>query len=181
MNSYNLSAPDCDAFYFDGAEEEMFCSLCDSYIASEKYYPKKLQIGKPKYDFSFPYEGPLLLSEKAKLFLEQIPGINIQFKQVNPKPKRYVPVIKNEIVFNSLKGEVRFENKCNECGNYESIVGSIPPYLTDEEKISPLNMYVTDLHFGSGREKFPSYIVGDELGHMLKKEFKEILLDKVLV
>jgi len=42
-------------------------------------------------------------------------------------------------------------------------------------------LYFTDIQFGSGKEKSPLIIVGEKLGKMLKKTFKEIDLEEVRV
>lgn len=180
-NMYVIYAEDNGYYYYNDADESLFCSQCGSYIGNEDYFPKKLPIKKLKKDFSYTYDGRLLLSESAVDFLKKLNIENITFKLVNKKPKIYVPILSKTIEFDPNKSKTRLENYCEQCGNYESIVKYAPNSLYDNEtKVRcGCGVFKTNISFGSGREKSPLFIVGEKLAKLLKKEFKEIDLHKV--
>lgn len=179
MTSFAVFAPDCDAYYYDDAQEELFCSSCGSYVGKSHYYPDHLSIKKLKADFCFTYDGQLLLSKKAVEFLKSESDSKLCFHRVNTDPEIYVLETRETVPFDSDKRKTRFVNPCSLCGQFESIVGSTPVFLKNEGDIGSLSLSTTDLKFGSSKEKSPLYIVGDDLGRKLKKSFKEIDLEEV--
>jgi hypothetical protein len=178
---YAIYAEDNGYYYFQSAPESLFCSKCDSYIGDNDFFPEKLAIRKLKKNFSYTYDGRLLLSELAVDFFKEFNIENITFKLVNKKPKVYVPIVNSVIKFDVNKSKTRFENLCGLCGNYESIVKYAPNSLFQNEiKLKcHYGIFKTNLSFGSGREKSPLIIAGEKLAKLLKKEFKEIDLHKI--
>lgn len=179
MTNYAIFAPDADIYYYNKASEDLFCSSCGSYISSESYFPNKLRLKSLKQDFSFTYDGRLILSSRAKVFLEENASTELRFYQVNSTPEVFVIEVPDKAIFDAEKRKTRFIGKCGKCGKFESIVGSTPPFLKNTSDIDRMGIYFTDIQFGSGKEKAPLIIVGENLGKMLKKEFKEIDLEKV--
>lgn len=181
MTSYALFAADCDIYYYDEANPDLFCTACGSFTGKERYYPSQLKISKLKGDICYSYDGQLLLSKKAKEFLEKASTSDISFQLVNTSPEVFVLSVESAVTFDVEKRKTRFEGMCESCGNYETIVGSTPPFLKVGEIVNPTEIYITDIQFGSGKEKSPLYIVGSELAKKLKKEFKEVDLEEVRV
>jgi len=176
--SYDLTAPDCDCYYFAQAQPEWFCSSCDSYIRDKPYYPTGLGVDSLKYDFCFTYENRLLLSAAARAFLTENAS-DVGFVQVNQDPAIFAPVVNSVVSFDTVRRQTRFEGPCDRCGRYQSVVGATPPYLKDAELIRPDGFYRTDIEFGSGREKAPSFIVGEKLKRLLEQRFEELYFHKV--
>lgn len=179
MTSFAIFAPDCDAYYYDDAGEELFCSSCGSFVSESSYYPAHLGIKSLKYNFCFTYDGQLLLSKQAKVFLESESSSQLCFHRVNSDPDIYVVETKGTVLFDQEKRKTRFVGHCSLCGNFESVVGSTPVFIKNETIIEPLSFVTTDLKFGSAKEKAPLYIVGKALGEKMKKAFKEIDLEDV--
>lgn len=177
--AYVLYAPDCDVFYYELAPNRLFCKSCGSYIGEEPYYPSKISLKQKKYDFCFTYDGRLLLSEQAKQFLQDQMLDGVSFRRIDVDPPIFVPIVSEVVHFDAGKRGTRFENRCDLCGSYESVVGATPAFLLDLDLVQEGNIYVTDLEFGSGREKAPVYIVGERLAIGLKKKFNEIDLEAV--
>lgn len=176
--AYDLTAPDCDCHYFAQAQANWFCSSCDSYVRSEPYYPTELAIDSLKYDFCFTYENRLLLSATARAFLEEHAS-NIGFAQINHDPAIFVPIVTSVVTFDTVRRHTKFENLCDTCGQYQSVVGATPPYLKDPGLVQPNGFYRTDVEFGSGREKAPSFIVGENLKRFLEQRFEELYFHEV--
>jgi len=179
MTNYAIFAADADIYYYEGAPEDLFCPSCGSYIGSKPYLPSNLKVQKLEKDFSYSYDGKLILSNKAKAFLEENISTKLVFHRVNSEPEAFVFETPNIAIFDSEKRKTRFIDKCDQCGNFESIIGSTPPFLKIDHDLDKMGVYVTDIQFGSGREKSPLIIVGEQLGLMLKKAFKEIDLEEV--
>lgn len=179
MKSYAVFATDADINYYNDAAEELFCSLCGSYISSKPYFPNDLQVKGLKKDFSFSYDGQLIISTQAKAFLEKNSSTELEFYKVSSNPDAFVMRASCEVIFNSVKRETRFINRCAQCGKFESVVGAMPPFLSNVSEIKSMGVYFTDIQFGSGREKSPLVIVGEEMGEILKQTFREIDLEEV--
>lgn len=179
MTIFALFAPDCDAYYYEDAQEALFCPSCGSYVGESHYYPDQLSIKKLEKDFSFTYDGELLLSRRAVRFLQSEADSKLHFHKVNTEPEIYVLETTETVSFDSDKRKTSFVNPCSLCGNFESIVGATPVFLKNEGDVGSLSLASTDLKFGSSREKSPLHIVGEGLGRKLEKTFKEIDLVEV--
>ena len=180
MLSFALFAADADIYYYNDASKDLFCSLCGTYIGSSLYCPD-LKIKKLKNDFSHSYDGQLILSETARNFLEDNATTELKFHEVNTFPAVFVVEVTNRVLFDSEKRKTRFINRCEQCGGFESVVGASPPFLKKGSDIEPMGIYLTDILFGSGKEKSPLFIVGEKLGRRLKHRFKEIDLEEVKI
>jgi hypothetical protein len=179
MTSFAIFAPDNGAYYYEYAQDELFCPSCKSYIEDASYHPKELAIKKLKTDFSFTYDGQLLLNNKAVEVLREAAATELIFFTVNQKPEIFILESTRTIVFDSNKRMTRFVDPCSQCGNFASIVGSTPVFLSGADDLGLLHLATTDLKFGSGKETSPLYIVGEDLGRKLKLVFREIELEEV--
>ncbi|MBK9585483.1 MAG: hypothetical protein KA176_11625 [Alphaproteobacteria bacterium] len=179
MTAFTLHAPDGGCHYFENADPSLFCPKCESYIGKEPYYPKSMDVRKPKYDFFACYDGRRLISEKAKIFLEKLKVEGLEFKRVNESPQFFLPVCYNIVEFDVEKRKTRFEKLCSQCGNYQYIVGATPAFLKNIKAVQADSWYRTDIEFGSGKAKKSLTIVGEKLKKTLEKEFKEIDFEAV--
>lgn len=179
MKCYGIYASDCDVLFYEGAPEELFCTGCGSYICEEQYLPKSLNIKKQSKNFSFTYDNRLLLSKDARDFFIENSQTELSFHIVNRNPDLYIMDTVHLVAFDAVKRQTRFDEYCELCGNYESVVGVTPIFLKDANTFEPYSVAKTDVKFGTSREKSPIYIVGEELAAGLKKKFKEIDLVEV--
>ncbi len=179
MTCFAIYCSDYDIFYYEHAPDASFCKNCDTYIGKSAYIPKSLGISRFPKDFCFSYDGQLLLSKNAKEFLLESADTKVDFLKVNDMPDVFVPIISEVVEFDYKRRGTRFLDYCDFCNNYESIVGAAPPFLKSPENVLAKGIYISDLKFGSGREKGPIYIVGVQLGKLLKKSFREIDLEVV--
>ena len=171
--SYTISAPDCDANYFEGAAPSLFCTECDSYIGSDEFVPE-LDLRRCKLDFCFTYDGRLLVSARAKTYLSEHCVTALNFAAVDRSGFYYRLHVGASVAFDAVRRKTRFEKKCAICGSFESIVGATPAFILESEKVDEMGMYRTDLCFGSGREKGPVFVVGAALKDELARKFAEL-------
>lgn len=196
-NIYDICADDCECFYFDDElSDKFFCKKCSQFIGKEPYYPKEMDIkpSKIKFGFCAPYDSDQLISQEAKEFFEEWGVENVHFIQVNTKPKIYAIEIGNilEVDIEKSKyeadGTLRFEDYCDKCERYASIVGT-NVFFKDFEKVEPRQLYRTNIEFGSTSLKYPEsnqrmqkspmWIAGEELAKELKKRFKRLDVEKM--
>lgn len=192
---FKLFADDCDCFYFpDELSDEFFCKKCSQYIGEEPYYPKELDIkpSKIKFGFCAPYDSDQLISQEVKEFFEEWGVENVHYVQVNSQPPIFALEIYNilevDVEKSKAEGNLRFEDYCDECNRYASIVG-ISIYLRELDHIDPRQLYRTDIEFGSTSLKYPGsnqrmqksplWIAGEELAKELKKRFKRLDVEKI--
>jgi len=71
------------------------------------------------------------------------------------------------IAFDAERRKTRFEEFCDECHRYFSVVGAIPVFLVGQAAPLPEHVVGTDLEFGSGDAQRPLVIVGPGLGESL--------------
>ena len=194
---YNITAYDCDCFYFDDElSDDFFCKKCSQYIGKEPYYPKKLSIkpSKIKFGFCAPYDSDQLISQEVKEFFEEWGVENVRFIQINTKPPVYAVEIGNilEVDIEKSKyeaeGTLRFEEYCDQCHRYAAIAGT-DIFFKDLDQLDPRQIYRTDIEFGGTSLKYPDsnqrmqksplWIVGEDLAKELKKRFKRLDVEKI--
>lgn len=172
-SAYSVSAPDCDISFFATAPVALFCPVCDSYLGDGDYAPN-LDLRRCAYDFCYTYDGRLLVSRRAKKCLDEQCTTRITYLPVDKSTEYYVCDIESVVVFDTNRRKTRFEKMCTRCGQYESIIGAIPAFVLEADKIQRSGAYRTDICFGSGREKSPVVIIGRQLKLGLQKSFPEL-------
>lgn len=170
---FTISAPDCNAHYFEGAPQRAFCPGCDSYIGADEFVPM-LNLSRCKLDFCFTFDGRFLVSRRAKAYLSKHCTTALNFVAVDVPKTYYRLSVESSVVFDTARRSTRFEKKCELCGNFQSIVGATPAFILDPDKVEEMGMYRTDLSFGSGREKSPIFVVGAALKRDLAENFAEL-------
>lgn len=178
---YELSGADNDSHMYIDAEGMSVCDKC-GYKTDFDYINPNLKIKRPFYDFSYTYDGCCIVSLEFKEYCKRADYSNIEFKKIPAEPLFFYFVVKKLLKFDVEKRKTRFENLCERCGNYESVVGANPAFLKDVEKPLDDGFYRTDQEFGSGNEKNPLIIIGVETYKKMKKEkFKGIEADEIKI
>lgn len=72
------------------------------------------------------------------------------------------------VEFNAEARKTQFEKRCPDCGTYEEVAGATPAFLKAGAVVPANGFARTDLEFGSGDEKMPLVLCGDEAAHVLK-------------
>lgn len=179
--AYSMSAPDGDGHFFEGAPSTSFCPECNSCI-DQNFVPTNLKMKRKTYEVSCTYDNRMIVSQRFKDFCLQHSFEGTMFKLVNEKARLYLLESDREVSFDPERGQTRFENLCESCGQYESVVGAYPSFLRGITQPLRGGFYCSDLKFGSGREKSPILFVGIETKKLIEEalfkrtEFEEVVL-----
>jgi len=156
-------------------------SECIDYIANrEKYITEDFRISKTKYDYSYTYDGALIISQRFKDFCEKLEFTDIEFHKLQAQPNFYLFKVNSVIEFDSERRKTRFLEYNEKCGEYNEVVGAVPVCLKDNQKIKK-GFYRTDIEFGRGYAKSPLIIVDKDIYKKIQKEkFKGLYGEKIL-
>ena len=155
------------SYFFGNAPSEIFCPKCDSVIKKDSFFPSHIRV-RTGLDVSATYDNRKIVSERFKNLCERerIPGI--EFISVHGSGKIYfIPVVARVAAVDFRRRKTRFEDKCEKCGQFESIIGATPAYLIDSKPLGP-GFFKSDLEFGSGRAKAPLLFIDREFGMVLR-------------
>jgi hypothetical protein len=95
----------------------------------------------------------------------ELPGIT--FHRFEGKNGAYFFLESDRVVpFDPDRRGTRFEGRCAECGNFETVVGATPVYLRREAPLGR-GFYRTDLSFGSNQGKRPILLIDSESAELL--------------
>ena len=177
---YLITWPDNDSYMFSSWVNNLEkCPKCGYFTDFFDVSPD-FKVTKRMYDISYTYDDYCIVSRKFKEFCQRFNYSNINFIKL-PNDKDFFFFLPNETLsFDSNKRNIRFENLCSYCNNYESVVGATPCFLKNTSKPVSDNFYKTDILFGSGNEKSPLIIIGKETAERLKKEkFNNISFEEI--
>ena len=170
--AYGVWGQDNGGYYYREAPDEVFCPDCGSVIDRD-YTPRTLGRVKPIYDVASTYDNHSIVSLKFKEFCERARIKDLDFIKVNESPLVYDLRPRLVLEFDAARTKIRFENRCQTCNQFESVVGPIPGFLKGITSPIENGIYSTDIEFGSGREKNPLKIVGVKtMEHMHLEKFK---------
>jgi hypothetical protein len=177
--AFELDAHDCGLDFFCDAPPEVFCATCGSCV--DYSFLPRLRMGRRRFDFGYTYDGRLLVSDAAKKFLEAntVRGAGVQYAQVSARPSYWYPVPQKVLRFNPVPAETRFLDLCKKCGQYESVVGTVPFHIAANQRVADRGMYRTDLEFASDREKSFAYVVGPVLKDEIQRRFASAMFHPV--
>lgn len=179
MKVFSVTSHDFDAEYFEGAPDELFCPDCGTLLKPGVYVPKTVSGRAIKSGFAHSYDGIVFASQDGKNVIDRHATGNFDFVQVNGKPVTYAFFFHDSVAFDAHRTGTRFLDRCERCGNFESIVGVRPGFLKPDQEIGPFSVCRTDLVFASGREKGPLLVVGEELAKILMVHFPKLDFDEL--
>jgi hypothetical protein len=110
-------------------------------------------------DISATYDGFYIVSARLRECVEHALD-DVQFDRFTTTESYFNLRPQRVVEFDYERSGTRFIKKCDDCGNFESVVGiGRPPYLRVDSPI--LNgIFRTDILFASGNEKHPLIMVG---------------------
>ncbi len=166
--AYDVIGEDNGANYYIDAPRDVFCTDCGS-VVDRGYTPRTLHLDKCVYDLSSTYDGHDITSQKFKDFCQRwkIPDLN--FVKVNEAPSLYELRPRLILAVDVERSGVEFEDRCQTCGQYESVTGPPAPYLKDLREPIETGVFRTDIEFG-GLKKGPSLIVGIKTKELMENE-----------
>ena len=184
---YSISGDDNDSFMCSSADvvhENMeglsVCPKC-GYRTDFFYINRNFRVSRRMYDLSSTYDGYNIVSRKFKEFCVRKGYNSIEFKGFDADPDFFALMPLTIVEFDTDRNEPRYENYCEECGNFESVVGPFPVYLKDVSKPLADGFYRTDLLFASGNEKSPLTIIGPNIKDAILREgFKNISFEEII-
>ena len=169
--------------FFDGNEPKgVLCACCGTCL-DDTYSPEILDINQSrKYDISYTDDLRNLYSERFYLFCKDVLKADVKFKQIKTRNMvlYYMIPPKKILEFDIVRRETKFEKKCKMCGGYESVAGAFPPFLKINKPLGH-GFFRTDVIFGSGREKGPLFIIGNEWKKLLAaQKFRGIDFEEIV-
>jgi len=142
------------------------------------------KIKRKKYHLSSSYDGFKVVSKEFKNLYEISDWQGLIFYPIPRNRGFYLIECSQQVVINETKRPIEFENKCNECGLYMGVYGSIPPYIDTDviQKLKSNTFYRSNLEFGydfeQGYSLFASQEITDKLIEyklIIKKDLIEVL------
>ncbi len=179
---YYLQGQDNDSFLNEALEQKGIC-LCLDYIKHrEKYISKSFEIKYVKYDFSYTYDGALIISRRFKDFCIEMGLEGLKFYHIESQPDFFLLKVGDIVEFDCKRRKTRFLEFDASCEEYNEVVGATPVCLKENKSLEN-GIYRTDIEFGRGFAKAPLILVGVEIYQLMKQEkfsglFGEEILDK---
>jgi hypothetical protein len=177
---YTLIGSDNDTFMYDGVEHTNpeKCIKC-GHLLDFDYHNPYYRLKRKNLDFSHPYDFGNIISLRFKEFCERH-RYNVKFKEFEREPDFYQLIAIDKVEFDHERRKTRFMGFCDQCNNYEEVIGVTPVYLKHISR--PLNdgIYRTDLLFGSGDRKGYMVLIGlDTYEKMKQEKFKGLYFEKI--
>jgi hypothetical protein len=176
---FTMYGHDNDISFFEDREDAKRCATCGQLLAkweedlSTVRMPRKL-----KYDVSTSYDGVVVVSARFRELYEAKGMTGLQFIPLSESA--FAIQATRLVQFDAVSRGTRFVDKCDACGQYESVVGAAPAFLTSGADVAEMGFARTDLEFGSGDEKSPVLICGDSAATALREaKLKGIDLEEV--
>jgi hypothetical protein len=119
-----------------------------------------------KYDVSISYDGVVVVSPRFRELYEDAGMTGLRFTELGDNA--FAIHATETVPFDGEKRGTRFEKKCATCGQFESVVGAAPAILAVGVSVAGLAFARTDLEFGSGDEKSPVLVCGDDAAAALR-------------
>ena len=181
--SYSLSGYDNDSFMcsstdriFENMEGLEVCPAC-GYRTNFSYINSEFRVKRRTNDISYTYDGYCIVSLKFKEACERELFQGLQFIHL-PSDKEYFYLDPSCVVeFDTEKRKTRFENKCEVCGNFESVAGATPAFIKGE---LTADICRTNIMFGSGNAKHPLILASKKAKETFEREkLKGVTLEEV--
>jgi len=167
---YLLGGNDNDSYIFDTNDKSLpICHQC-GYVTNFDYMSPSMQLRVKKYDISSTYDNRTIVSTRFKNYCLDNNYKGMVFRELPRNPGFYLMNINTIIEFDSDRANLIQYKYCEVCGNYESITPGIPVVLKDVDSPLADGFYATNIHFASGNEKGPLFIVGVATYDKLKSQ-----------
>lgn len=164
--AYEMSPHDGDAFFFEDRRSSIFCPVCGT-LLDRTFLPTGVRPRK-KWDICSTYENRTIVTAVFKDWCQAQGFEGLVFRQVNEQPPYYS--FEPSIVLRVDPKCARFLNKCDACGNYESVLSAGPMVLLDIYSPIENGFFRSDIEFAGRWEKSPSIIVGVHTRDLIKQQ-----------
>lgn len=164
-----LSADDNDLALFGDRDGLRRCQMCrqltnkwDEELASVPLSPA------PEADASYSLDGVLVVSSRFKNVVERGGPSGLAFRRL--QAGFFAARSVDAVPFDSERRKTRFENRCDACGQCESVIGVTPVFLKEGAHVRDDGFARTDLELGSFDEKSPLELCGNQMAARLRSE-----------
>jgi hypothetical protein len=174
---YRLAGDVNGSHAFYGREDLKRCKRCNGLLAKweESLVGLVLRMRR-RCDISTTYDGVLVVSERFRAFCAENVLTGAIFVPLPDDPGFFRLDSKNIVEFDAERAGTRFINRCDVCGQFESVVGTRPFFLKPGSAIPDMGFARTDLEFASGDEKGPEILCGPSAGRMLNEAWRRKVL-----
>jgi hypothetical protein len=144
------------------------CEVCGALTKKWEEDLASVPIPKvPRHDVSYSHDCVLIVNHRFKELID-INGISgMGFRPIQRNLYAARPII--TVAFDFVRRGTRFLNRCESCGEYESVVGATPVILMPGEVVPDNGFARTDIEFASNDEKHPIVLCGDHVARTLRK------------
>ena len=172
MKYFELQFYDNDSYLLEVSKGDrckyVTCPTCKLILNKRSLIEKHLstyKIKRKKYHLSSSYDGFNVVSQEFKDLYENSDWQGLMFYSIPKSKGFYLIECFQQVVINRTKRPIEFENKCNECGLYMGIYGSVPPYIDVDviQKLKLNTFYRSDLEFGYDFEQGYSLFACQEI------------------
>ena len=188
MKYFELQFYDNDSYLLEVSKGDrckyVTCPTCKLILNKRSLIEKHLstyKIKRKKYHLSSSYDGFNVVSQEFKDLYENSDWQGLVFYSIPKSKGFYLIECFQQVVINRTKRPIEFENKCNECGLYMGIYGSVPPYIDVDviQKLKSNTFYRSDLEFGYDFEQGYSLFASQEITEKLIEH--KLIIEKDLI
>ena len=149
-----------------GSEMPSTCPSCGWRLDFQAHNPN-YKLRSTKSDITGTYDGQIIVSRKFRDFCEQEKYQGLRLLPFINDDNHFHLIVDNTVNFDFIRGGTVFNQYCDICKNYESIIGSIPAFLKVIQSLED-GFYRSDILFAHGNEKHPLLLVGIDTKKKLK-------------
>lgn len=130
-----------------------------------------------KRDIGCTYDGRILCVQRVAAFLATLDP-TIEFSPLPSKPSVLLLRVTRTLPFDPSVRPVRFIGKCQSCGSYTEVIGSLPAAFQQSALLDlEEGLYRSDLEFGSREGKGPLLVATASLvSGLLARRFSGLTL-----
>lgn len=155
---YCVLGPDNDLHMLGWDAPHPVCPRCGIAVDKEWVDPG-FKLAKTRYDLSYTMDGYVIVSERFRGFAH---GRGARFIPLPSSGGFYSLRVDEVVPFDTKRRRTRFEDRCDECSRFQTVVGATPVFLVNDTPL-PDRFVRTDVEFGSGDEWHPLILVGSGL------------------
>ena len=172
MKYFELQFYDNDSYLLNVSKVDrhnyITCPTCGIILNKRNLIEKHLpayKIKRKKYHLSGSYDDFKMVSQEFKDLYEFSGWQGLVFYPIPKSKCFYLIECSQQVVINEVKRSIEFENKCNECGLYMGVYGSIPSFIDADvfQKLKPNTFYRSNLEFGNDFEQGYSLFASQEI------------------
>jgi hypothetical protein len=132
---YYLQGQDNDSYLNADLYEKNISECLDFVRNREKYINQDFIVKRTKYEFSYTYDGALIVSQRFKDFCEKNKLKEIEFYQLKYQQEYYLFKVKKTIDFDVERRNTRFLEFNESCNEYNEVVGATPVCLKENRQL----------------------------------------------